>query len=81
MMFGLGLLQFFSPFIYVKRTLLIIKKQLQILRDEHEHERLHALGNGAPFDIFSKVAKAEWDTYCFSMVLSYVWVDSASLVI
>lgn len=64
MMTGLGFLQFFA--FYLRKT---HKKQydkkLVKAKDVKEHERLRTLGDGAPFDIFGKVAKAEWDTLLF----------------
>ncbi|AGH82269.1 citrate transporter [Psychromonas sp. CNPT3] len=64
MMFGLGLLQFFA--FYLRKThTAYYRKAIAKTSDQHEHDRLHALGNGAPFDIFSKVARAEWDTLLF----------------
>jgi len=64
MMTGLGILQFFA--FYLRKT---HKKHYEAAiantNDVKEHERLRDLGDGAPFDIFGKVAKAEWDTLLF----------------
>ncbi|WP_413700408.1 sodium:proton antiporter NhaD [Psychromonas sp. KJ10-10] len=64
MMTGLGCLQFFA--FYLRKT---HKKHYNApiarTKDIKEHERLRNLGDGAPFDIFGKVAKAEWDTLLF----------------
>ncbi|MEL0628010.1 sodium:proton antiporter NhaD [Psychromonas aquatilis] len=64
MMTGLGLLQFFAFFLR-KTQKDHYKYAMAHTVDKKEHERLRALGNGAPFDIFTKVAKAEWDTLLF----------------
>jgi len=64
MMSGLGLLQFFAFFL--RRThKSYYDHAIHSSADELEHERLRGLGDGAPFDIFNKVAKAEWDTLLF----------------
>lgn len=64
MMTGLGLLQFFA--FYLRKTHSAYYSQaIAHTDDAQEHERLRALGDGAPFDIFNKVAKAEWDTLLF----------------
>ena len=64
MMTGLGFLQLFA--FYLRKT---HKKHydqaIANTDDVKEHERLRDLGDGAPFDIFGKVAKAEWDTLLF----------------
>ncbi|TEW55575.1 sodium:proton antiporter [Psychromonas sp. RZ22] len=64
MMTGLGLLQFFAYFLR-KTQKNYFQAAILHAKDEEEHERLRTLGNGAPFDIFNKVAKAEWDTLLF----------------
>ncbi|WP_372882109.1 sodium:proton antiporter NhaD [Psychromonas sp.] len=64
MMFGLGLLQFFAFFLR-KTHKTYYYNALNRTEDKVEHERLRALGDGMPFDIFNKVAKAEWDTLLF----------------
>lgn len=64
MMTGLGLLQFFAFFLRKTHTV-YYERALKRANDEEEHENLHRLGVGAPFDIFNKVAKAEWDTLLF----------------
>ncbi|WP_354623561.1 sodium:proton antiporter NhaD [Psychromonas sp. MME2] len=64
MMTGLGLLQFFAFFLR-KTQSSYYKSAIHKTDDTVEHERLRDLGNGAPFDIFNKVARAEWDTLLF----------------
>ena len=64
MMSGLGTLQFFAY--YLRKTQMRrYQCRLDGASDQKEHERLRSLGMGAPFDIFQKVAKAEWDTLLF----------------
>jgi len=64
MMTGLGFLQFFA--FYLRKThTKHYDEALAHTDDVEEHERLRSLGDGAPFDIFNKVAKAEWDTLLF----------------
>jgi Na+/H+ antiporter NhaD/arsenite permease-like protein len=64
MMTGLGLLQFFAFFLR-KTHKKYYENAIANTSDEAEHDRFLALGDGAPFDIFSKVARAEWDTLLF----------------
>ena len=64
MMTGLGLLQFFAFFLR-KTHKSHYDAAIANTDDTKEHERLRTLGDGAPFDIFGKVAKAEWDTLLF----------------
>jgi len=64
MMTGLGFLQFFA-FYLRKSHKRHYNRELAHVKDVKEHERLRGLGGGAPFDIFGKVAKAEWDTLLF----------------
>ncbi|WP_415231105.1 sodium:proton antiporter NhaD [Psychromonas sp.] len=64
MMSGLGVMQFFAFFL--RRThKRYYDKAMRNTEDAIEHERLRALGDGVPFDIFNKVARAEWDTLLF----------------
>jgi NhaD family Na+/H+ antiporter len=64
MMTGLGLLQFFG--FYLRKT---FKKDIARIRARAEKEQngamLEELGNIVPFDIFSRIARAEWDTLLF----------------
>lgn len=64
MMTGLGILQFFAFFLR-KTHKSYYKSAIANTDDKVEHERLRDLGDGVPFDIFNKVAKAEWDTLLF----------------
>lgn len=64
MMTGLGFLQFFAFFLR-KTQKNHFQFALKHTVDKKEHDRLLSLGDGAPFDIFNKVAKAEWDTLLF----------------
>ncbi|MCG6202916.1 sodium:proton antiporter NhaD [Psychromonas antarctica] len=64
MMTGLGLLQFFAFFLR-KTHKVYYSHAIAKTGDIVEHERLRNLGEGALFDIFTKVAKAEWDTLLF----------------
>jgi NhaD family Na+/H+ antiporter len=64
MMTGLGYLQFFGY--YLQRTLprsLERKRALALQRGDEE--ALRRLGSVVPFDVFSRVARAEWDTLLF----------------
>ena len=64
MMMGLGYLQFFGFFL--RKTL---PKSIQRKRADAERrgdiEAMRRLGDVVPFDIFSKIARAEWDTLLF----------------
>lgn len=64
MMMGLGYLQFFG--FYLRKTL---NKSLERKRAEAEskgdQDAVRRLGDVVPFDIFSKIARAEWDTLLF----------------
>lgn len=64
MMTGLGYLQFFGY--YLRRTLprSLAKKRAKAEK-EHDHQRLQYLGQVVPFDVFGRVARAEWDTLLF----------------
>ena len=64
MMTGLGLLQFFAFFLR-KTQARYYEAALVSAQGEKEREYLTSLNNSAPFDIFNKVAKAEWDTLLF----------------
>ena len=64
MMMGLGYLQFFGFFL--RKTL---PKSLERKRADAERrgdvEAMRRLGDVVPFDIFNKIARAEWDTLLF----------------
>lgn len=64
MMTGLGYLQFFGYFL--RRTLpASLEKKRRLAEKNNDKERLHRLGSVVPFDVFSRVARAEWDTLLF----------------
>nr|WP_298055944.1 sodium:proton antiporter NhaD [uncultured Halomonas sp.] len=64
MMFGLGLLQFFGY--YLRRSL---PRSLERKRERYSRRgdwnKLEQLGSVVPFDIFSRIARSEWDTLLF----------------
>lgn len=64
MMFGLGLLQFFGY--YLRRSL---PRSLERKRERYSRrgdwKKLEQLGSVVPFDIFSRIARSEWDTLLF----------------
>lgn len=64
MMMGLGYLQFFGYFL--RRTLpgSLARKRAEAERAGDE-EALRRLGSVVPFDVFSRVSRAEWDTLLF----------------
>jgi len=64
MMTGLGFLQLFAFFLRKTQTR-YYTVAIANSADEDEHQRLSDLGSSVPFDIFNKVAKAEWDTLLF----------------
>lgn len=66
MMTGLGLLQLFAFYLRKTHTSYYNKKISAVSAQEDlEHERLRGMGSAAHFDIFNKVAQAEWDTLLF----------------
>ncbi|MFD1099794.1 sodium:proton antiporter NhaD [Shewanella litorisediminis] len=64
MMTGLGFLQFFGFFLR-KTFNHSVAKAIAKAEAEQNRERLTYLGNVVPFDVFSRVARAEWDTLLF----------------
>jgi Na+/H+ antiporter NhaD/arsenite permease-like protein len=58
MLTGLAYLQIFGYF-------LKIKAQRQVTRLAEESEHADQLGDIIPFDVFNKIARAEWDTLLF----------------
>ncbi|PCF96553.1 sodium:proton antiporter NhaD [Vreelandella nigrificans] len=64
MMTGLGYLQFFGY--YLRRTL---PRSLERKRERYsrrgDNKKLEQLGSVVPFDVFNRVARAEWDTLLF----------------
>lgn len=64
MMMGLAYLQFFGFFL--RKTLprsLAQKRALAI--EHHDEQALKRLGSVVPFDVFSRISHAEWDTLLF----------------
>jgi NhaD family Na+/H+ antiporter len=64
MMAGLGLLQFFGYFLRMTLPQSLAKKR-KMAEQAGDQERLKRLLSVVPFDIFSRVARAEWDTLLF----------------
>ena len=64
MMTGLGYLQFFGFYLRITHQT-SLEKQLSKAETNGDAERVKALGQMVPFDVFSKVARAEWDTLLF----------------
>ncbi|NOU52423.1 sodium:proton antiporter [Pseudoalteromonas sp. JBTF-M23] len=60
MMMGLGYLQFFGYYLRVT-----LKRRQTKAQREGDRRRIDMLGSMVPFDIFNKVARAEWDTLLF----------------
>ncbi|WP_425268705.1 sodium:proton antiporter NhaD [Halomonas aestuarii] len=64
MMTGLGYLQFFGY--YLRRTLpRSIERKRTIYSQRGDWKKLESLGSVVPFDVFNRVARAEWDTLLF----------------
>ncbi len=64
MMMGLGYLQFFGYFL--RRTLPgSLARKRALAEQKGDEEALRRLGSVVPFDVFNKVARAEWDTLLF----------------
>ena len=64
MMTGLGYLQFFGYYLRVTLPGSLARKRALAER-EGDMERIRALGQVVPFDVFSRVSRAEWDTLLF----------------
>ncbi len=64
MMLGLGYLQFFGYFL--RQTLPgSLARKRALAEREGDKEKLDKLGSVVPFDVFSRVSRAEWDTLLF----------------
>jgi Na+/H+ antiporter NhaD/arsenite permease-like protein len=64
MMTGLGYLQFFG--FYLRRTLpKDIARERALAESKGDETALRNIGDMVPFDVFSKIARAEWDTLLF----------------
>ena len=64
MMTGLGYLQFFGYFLQRSLPGSLARKRAMAER-EGDMERIRSLGQVVPFDVFSRVSRAEWDTLLF----------------
>lgn len=64
MMTGLGFLQFFGFYLRKSFSKAVLKAREKAER-ENNIKRLEQLGNVVPFDVFSRIARAEWDTLLF----------------
>jgi NhaD family Na+/H+ antiporter len=64
MMTGLGFLQFFGYFLHQTFPKALVLARAKAEREQN-HRRLAQLGNVVPFDVFSRIARAEWDTLLF----------------
>jgi Na+/H+ antiporter NhaD/arsenite permease-like protein len=64
MMMGLGYLQFFGYFLRMTLPGSLARKRAMAER-EGDQKRLEQLGGVVPFDVFSRVSRAEWDTLLF----------------
>ena len=60
MMTGLSFLQFFGYYLNRKA-----KRYFALLEEKGESSKAHPIGSPVSFDVFSKVARAEWDTLLF----------------
>lgn len=64
MMTGLGYLQFFGYFL--RKTLpRSLARKRALAEQKGDEKALRRLGSVVPFDVFSRVARAEWDTLLF----------------
>lgn len=64
MMMGLGYLQFFGY--YLRRTLPgSLARKRALAERTGDEQALQRLGGVVPFDVFNRVARAEWDTLLF----------------
>lgn len=64
MMMGLGYLQFFGYFLRMTLPGSLARKRAHA-EQLGDQERLAKLGSVVPFDVFSRVQRAEWDTLLF----------------
>jgi Na+/H+ antiporter NhaD/arsenite permease-like protein len=64
MMMGLGYLQFFGYFLRMTLPGSLARKRA-LAEQSGDTQRLSRLGSVVPFDVFSRVARAEWDTLLF----------------
>ncbi|MEH6822899.1 MAG: sodium:proton antiporter NhaD [Motiliproteus sp.] len=64
MMMGLGYLQFFGYFLRMTLPRSLARKR-RLAEQSGDQARLQRLGSVVPFDVFNRVARAEWDTLLF----------------
>ncbi|MFG6665686.1 sodium:proton antiporter NhaD [Halomonas sp. HNIBRBA4712] len=64
MMTGLGYLQFFGFYLRKSLPKSLARKRERYSR-EGDNKKLEQLGSVVPFDVFNRVARAEWDTLLF----------------
>ncbi len=64
MMVGLGYLQFFGYFLRMSLPKSLARKR-RLAEVAGDQSRLESLGSVVPFDVFNRVARAEWDTLLF----------------
>ncbi|MDG1750152.1 MAG: sodium:proton antiporter NhaD [Thalassotalea sp.] len=64
MMMGLGYLKFFGFYLKVSLPRSLDKKRTKA-QANNDKKAIKMLGNIVPFDVFDKVARAEWDTLLF----------------
>jgi NhaD family Na+/H+ antiporter len=64
MMMGLGYLQFFGYFLRKTLSKSLARKRA-LAESKGDAEAVQRLGNVVPFDVFSPIARAEWDTLLF----------------
>lgn len=64
MMTGLGYLQFFGYYLRQTPDKRLIRARMRAER-KGDQEALRRLGSVVPFDVFNRVARAEWDTLLF----------------
>jgi Na+/H+ antiporter NhaD/arsenite permease-like protein len=64
MMTGLGYLQFFGYYLRMSLPRSLARKRV-IAVQHHDEKALRRLGGVVPFDVFDRVAHAEWDTLLF----------------
>lgn len=64
MMMGLAYLQFFGYFLRKTFSRSVAKKRAIAMKN-HDDEALKRLGSVVPFDVFRRIAHAEWDTLLF----------------
>lgn len=64
MMTGLGYLQFFGFYLRMKQKKQLTK-QMNKAEEDGDEEALRRLGSVVPFDVFNRIARAEWDTLLF----------------